>query len=312
MNMQELQGAVNETSIQLKRRLQANKRLKEHLEGRSPTVTLKNVPEACDVLKEVFSFISSKREDATQVILNAIIDFEVGDGLLKDLKEDRKRYADFIVSDIHNACKKFTGATNEIRFHPIMANLAANLYIGMKYEDMKDISPFIFPTVRSVQRNRSKVETKEGGDPKIYARVSEMKGFSTEMERRVDWLFDEVKLTSGLMWNAKNDNFRGLCCGTTGSAAELKDLLHDFLSTEDNVEEKTSLKLLNNLADDDDDDETPGIYCNQWLARNAFGSTLMGEFFYNEAGSLDGNEVMRQYLKVSTGAAIAGLTTIGL
>jgi hypothetical protein len=48
------------------------------------------------------------------------------------------------------------------------------------------------------------------------------------------------------------------------------------------------------------------------MARNAFGSTLMGEFFYNEGGSLDGNEVMRQYLKVSTGAAIVGLTTIGL
>ena len=117
----------------------------------------------------------------------------------------------------------------------------------------------------------------------------------TDLEKEIDWIFDEVKSTSGLMWNAQNDNFRGLCCGTTGSASDLKDLLNDLLS-ETNEQGK---------------DDSSGIFCYQWLARNPFSSTLMAEFFYNN-GSLDGNEIMRQFLIVSTSAAIAGLTTVGL
>jgi hypothetical protein len=81
LNMAELQGALKAQSMVMKRKNQANKRLKEHLEVRSPTVTLRTVTEASDVLKQVFNFISSKRQDATQLILNALIDFEVGDGL---------------------------------------------------------------------------------------------------------------------------------------------------------------------------------------------------------------------------------------
>jgi hypothetical protein len=171
----QLQVALSAKTKALKIKTQANERLKKHLEARSPSITLKTVPEACDVLKKGFTCISSNRKDAVQLILNAIIDFEVGDGLMEDLQEDhRQRYAEFIVSDIRNACKKFVGATNEIRFHPIMANLATNLYIGMKFEDFADIAPFVFPTVRSVQRNRSKVACKEGSDPKVYAREAKV------------------------------------------------------------------------------------------------------------------------------------------
>jgi hypothetical protein len=62
--------------------------------------------------------------------------------------------------------------------------------------------------------------------------------------------------------------------------------------------------------DEKKDDSPAGIYANQWMARNIYGSTIMCEFFYNE-GSLDGNEVMRQYILVCTSLALAGLKTIG-
>jgi hypothetical protein len=92
-----------------------------------------------------------------------------------DKKEKEKdRYAEFIVSDIINSCHTFKGEAQLVRFHPIMANMAMNMFIGIKYDDIRDIFPFCFPTVRSVQRSRAKVSTHEGTAPKTYARVCEM------------------------------------------------------------------------------------------------------------------------------------------
>jgi hypothetical protein len=126
-----------------------------------------------------------------------------------------------------------------------------------------------------------------------------MIGFQTNADKIVHWMFDEVKLKSGVMWNARNDDFCGLCCGTKGGVEDLKDILEELLC--ENNE--------SNHVSNHSDDGQVGIYYNQWLARNSFGTTLVGEFFYNR-GNLDGNEIMRQFLQVTTSAAIANLTTI--
>jgi len=83
-----------------------------------------------------------------------------------------------------------------------------------------------------------------------------MSGFTNTVERQVQWMFDEVKLTSGVMWNAKNDDMRGLCCGSTGSAEDLKDLLQDLFDSPAGGEETEA----------DKGPGRDGIYCNQWLA----------------------------------------------
>jgi hypothetical protein len=283
---------------------QTNVRLRAKLERKKgdPTVVVSNVEQATSILKTVYAFLSSKKEKVTKIILETVIQMETSERILADEHEDeRSQYVDFIVSDILNACRAFSGNTKQFRFHPIMMNLATNIAQGLKFPALREKAPWFFPTVRCIQRNRKKVSTHEGTDPKLYVRVQEMSGFTNIVERQVQWMFDEVKLTSGVMWNAKNDDMRGLCCGSTGSAEDLKDLLEDLFDS-------------NTGQEDMDTDVGPGrdgIYCNQWLARNPYGATFIGEFFYNN-GDLDGNEVMRQYLQVTTSAALMNLQTVGL
>ena len=150
-----------------------------------------------------------------------------------------EQYAEFLVSEIKNTCHSWTGNKNQIRFHPIIANVAMNLYCGMNLEAAAAAFPILFPTKRSVQRYRAKVATHEGTDPSIYARVAEMGGFTTETEKLVDIIFDEVKIHSLVAWNAKNDDFRGLCCGTTGSITDLKDLLLDSCTNDNKPQQHT-------------------------------------------------------------------------
>ena len=256
------------------RSIQSIKRLCEQIGFKGKTVKIDNVTDAVSFIQSAYQFLLSKKVEATKVILNTVIEMETANQMIemetanripRDQEEDRDSYVDFMASEIINSCKCFTGNTSQIRFHPIMINLAMNLYTGMKYKEMVDVSPFVFPTVQTIQRHQAKVATHEGTDPKVYARVSKMAGFKTEVDMLIHWMFDKVKLTSGVMWNATNDDFRGLCCGTSSNLEDLKDLLDKLYDHSDNGGGRD------------------GIYCNQWLARNPFGTTLVGKFFYNEA-----------------------------
>jgi len=185
----------------------------EQKKGDHQTVVITNVAHATSVLKTVYAFLASKKEQVTKIVLETVMQMETSNLILaEEAQEDRSRYVDFIVSDMLNACRAFTGKTTQFRFHPIMMNLATNIAQGLKFSALRNQAPWFFPTVRAIQRNRQKVSTHEGTDPKLYVRVPEMSGFTNTVERQVQWMFDEVKLTSGVMWNAKNDDMRGLCC----------------------------------------------------------------------------------------------------
>ena len=164
MNNEEKTNALKTLQLKMKRCTQSNKRLRERLSRKSPVVTINSVSDAVAMVKKAYEYISKRKLEASRMIVDAIIDMETSDRIPMEQQKDRDRYAEFIVSDIMNACKSFTGNSTQIRFHPIMANLAMLLYMGMKYEDIVDASPFVFPTVRTIQRSRAKIATQEGTD----------------------------------------------------------------------------------------------------------------------------------------------------
>jgi hypothetical protein len=111
-----------------------------------------------------------------------------------------------------------------------------------------------------------------------------MAGYTTDADKQIHWLFDEVKLMNGVIWCARNNKFRGFCCGTKGGVEDLKEMLVELLCDTDGTTSTTpTTKTSTSHATGQE-----GIYCNQWLARNPFGTTLFGEFFYNK-GNLDGS-----------------------
>jgi hypothetical protein len=141
---------------------------------------IQSISDAVVAVKTAYTFLSKHKEDATKLIVESILEMESSHRIQPFKQKARKRYADVIVSDITNACHMFNGEKHKIRIHPIMANFAMNLYNGMKYEDATELSPFMFPTVRTIQRKRSIIGTHEGTDPKVYARVSIMDGFKNQ------------------------------------------------------------------------------------------------------------------------------------
>ena len=53
------------------------------------------------------------------------------------------------------------------------------------------------------------------------------------------------------------------------------------------------------------------VYSNQWRFRSTMGSTHNGDFYYN-CGSLDANEITRQFIDVLTSYELIGVKILGI
>ena len=116
--------------LQLRRKDQAIKRLKQRLQKTSPEITIKNMNEAVERMQQAFKFIEKNEKDATKIIIDALLELKTNNSIQMDKQEEMEQYADFLVSEIKNTCHSWTGNKNQIRFHPIIANIAMNLYCG--------------------------------------------------------------------------------------------------------------------------------------------------------------------------------------
>ena len=97
----------------LKRCTQSIKRLREQLR-KTPSVTIVNVTDALKMVKKAYAYIASKKEEATKMILDAVIEMETANQIPTDRQEDRDRYAEFIVFNyIYKLVAKGSGCCPE-------------------------------------------------------------------------------------------------------------------------------------------------------------------------------------------------------
>ena len=146
----ERETAYKLLQLRLRKEKQTNIRLRDKLERKKgdQTVVITNVEHATSVLKTVYAFLASRKEQVTKIVLETVMQMETSSVIMaEEEKGDRSRYVDFIVSDILNACKAFTGKRTQLRFHPIMMNLATNIAQGLKFSALRDKAPWFFPTV---------------------------------------------------------------------------------------------------------------------------------------------------------------------
>ena len=101
--------AITYRNIQVKRGNQAKKRLQRQLLSKSKKVTINKLTDAVSLIRLVYEFLSKQKMEATKIIVDAVIDMESSNRIPPEQEEERRQYIDFIVSDMINACKSFTG-----------------------------------------------------------------------------------------------------------------------------------------------------------------------------------------------------------
>ena len=104
-------------------------------------------------------------------------------------------------------------------------------------------------------------------------------------------MMDEIKLKNGISFNCKSKEVIG------------------FLS--DNLNTKHMLEEILNGTKKKKSGEVLSVYANQWLFRSTNGVVHNADFYFN-TGSLDGNELIRQFIDVVTSYELLGIKNYGI
>ena len=115
-------------------------------------------------------------------------------------------------------------------------------------------------------------------------------------------MFDEMKLKNDLYWNCSDNRLVGLA-GTQDACDRLfaeDEILGLFQESDKKSDTTESVYLYR-----------PASYVNLWRLRTTKNVTHSAEFFFN-AGSLTGDELIRQFMRVLGHYELVGVKIIGL
>jgi hypothetical protein len=213
------------------------------------------------------------------------------------LKNEIKRYAQFLTEQVTNFNLTLQKNANKIRYSPHIIQLALSLWANAgtrAYEEFRQSSCVNFPSIRTLQCKKTRLSVREGFDLKLY---SSFYDDNKEMLDRNGFtpgkvMFDEIKMESGIAFNCKDGSVEGFVCEDEGNFS-LNSTLSCLLKKAE-MSEEASTEIRN-------DDNTSRIATHVHLFRVQLcnGVTRNVEFHYND-GCLTADKIIRQLLHVIT------------
>jgi hypothetical protein len=251
-------------------------------------------------------------------IIKAII--QVDDDPNSTILKKKEEYADFIFEEINNIQKKLQGKDSHVRFNATIVRtaMASWLRSPASYRQLKECSLQVLPSERTLQKMAAEIKPDEGICPKLYGWFHDLfVGDDLKDQIMGHLLFDEMKLEKDIYWNCSNNKCAGFARSGPGDTIDLKESIRELLL--DIVEEEEQ------DGDDQQDtekrstiemrDHEAAIYVNQFRLRTTRKLTDKAfkhnaEFFYN-TGSLDADELLRQFMHVITCYEMIGVWILG-
>lgn len=177
---------------------------------------------------------------------------------------------------------KLDNKKSRIRYSSETINLALGIYLKSAgaYKLLSQSGTAVLPHPATLKKYKAPLKCKEGGDGNIYSTLQHELFLDKTNNRRAligQLIFDEIKFKNGIAYNSRNNEIIG------------------FVEEEFNIKELQKVVFPKNK--DDNKKEIVNVYCNQWRYKLMSGAVHNGDFFYNK-GSLDGNEILRQFLFV--------------
>ena len=243
-------------------------------------------------------------------------------------------FAEHCVNAIKNFTKVVNGQEKQVRFTPLTLRAALSLWMRCKkgYAVHRTLSVDIMPSQSLLKGILKGNRVNEGKCAKLYGwfrdnHVSQSNGCGIHAHL----MHDELKLVNDVYWNCSNNHMVGLAA----SVGEFNQLLPEvevaklFLAAtsamdeDENDAEPDEHATTNNRSSTKPDGKgqdhvvdmwlsyKPAMYVNLWRLRTTKNVAYNCEFFYNN-GSLTGDELLRQFLRVSGHCELIGVSILGL
>ena len=248
---------------------------------------------ALDLLRNTCQYISKNWKYSKNEITKLMMTLDLGEKGKQSVDDnEREECAEYLCENIVNMKKKLDGNPQGVRFSAHTINIAMSLYLRSKkgYDDMRDSGLLCLPSPQLLNKKTSKYRVNPGGDPSIYLMLQD-EIFASEEKIVGHLMFDEVKLKNGISFNCKSKEIVGFIPEEINTQKMLENIL--------NINKKKKYG------------ELLSVYANQWRFRSTKGIVHNADFYYNK-GSLDGNELIRQYIDVVSCYELIGIKIYGM
>ena len=245
-----------------------------------------------DVLIHLKKRWSQTTFDVTKLIMELSLEEDSTDAISHKEKE---ACAGYICDTINNMSLHLNKKSKECRYSSHIMNICLALYSRSKtgYEELKDSGILPLPSSRTLERLTEPFKVNEGFDPKVNF-LLDLKSDHNKCGGIVKGhlMMDEIKLKNGIMWNPNSNVVTGF--------------VTDDLNTNNMLQEILGMKKTSKISD-----KQLSVSANQWRFRSTRGLTHNSYYYYN-IGSLDGNQILGQFIDVVSSYELLGVQIIGL
>ena len=260
-----------------------------------------------EFVKEVLDSVTSSPEETIQLLMKHVLEISIPQSCSEEERKEKETECEELVqemwTEICNQKRILEGKPKQVRFSSAILRTCMSIYAGSKarFREMKDLSPWILPSERHLNRLVSKVRVGEGKNPLTLAALwdqrqdfdirEEIQGASFLCAGLLE--VDEIKVRSGIAFNTSNHSFAGVVSDSTtiDLSSELKQIL----------------KQDTNESDTFGAVESANVFRFRSLKNKKFNCT----YFFN-AGKLSGEVLMEQLLHTIRGLEFIGVKIYGV
>ena len=268
-------------------------RLVSKLNNMEDSLIIRHNTPVNDIFDKVFDYISKHWNYSKSEINKMFLELELGtnDKTSSNIDE-RNKCVSYISENIQNMKNKLDGKHGSNRFSAHTINIALSLFLRSKrgYEDLRASGLICLPSPQALSKRASKCKVQSGGDPSIYLMLKdEISASPDDIVGHI--MMDEIKLKNGISFNCKSKEIVGFI----PEEMDTKNMLENILDM--NKKHKKG--------------KVVSVYANQWRFRSTKGLVHNSDFYFNN-GSLNGNELVRQFIDVVTSYESIGIKIYGI
>jgi hypothetical protein len=310
----------------LRKQLNAEKRrssrLQAYIERNTSAYIDESDENARSMIKAVAAEVASDTASTKKIISDIILKKGLPGGK-KIPESDIEDFVDHVVDEISNFGKAVVeGQKTQVRFLPRMLRLAMSLWMRSKsgYDDLREQSVAIMPSASLLKKIQQGMRVNEGHCAKIYGWFHDSYVSKCDKVVHGHLMCDEMKLKSDIYWNCSNHAMVGLAASRDGVDKllvedELMALFSDVFASSSDANDTKDLPTKAKLNEHYNRQELlsykPATYVNLWRLRTTTNVTQSCEFFFN-TGSLSGDELLRQFMRVAGHYEMIGVQILGL
>jgi hypothetical protein len=235
---------LNVLSGMMKSTTQREKRLREKISRNLAPKCVAADGKVVKVFEGIFT-AASQTQNTSEILKEIIVESIPAHKRDSVPVEEIKILSTHLANEIRNQAMKFSGSEKRVCYNSVTLHTALAVFRKGKgeYKEFCALSPFLYPSPSLLQKYVSTSRVNSGIQLQLYTRIHTYLANNKLTHLDAILLFDEVKISGGITWNATTHEIQGFC---------------------ENELDYATLLSKKNTKNENETENQLAVYLNQW------------------------------------------------